>query len=199
MVKAKFSSNYWAVVKRLQRLPKFTREMADTITKKDAEGLVEEYKKGIRENNFGLVPLSSITVKIKREKGYSRPYSPLYGAGDSKTNSLINSLRIRKIKKGYRVFISSAKHHDSNLSLKALFNIHEHGALIKVTERMRSFLHYLGIHLKKTTKIVRIPPRPTRAKAFKRFIAKRLREENVKKAQQGIINYLRTGNIKGLR
>lgn len=182
MVTAKFSNNYWAVIKRLQRLPKFTGDMADTITKKDAEGLVEEYQKGIRDNDFNLVPLKPATVKTKKRKGYSKPYFPLYGAGDSLKNSLINAFRIRKIKKGYRVFISWAKHHDSNLSLKALSNIHENGALIK----------------KKTT-IIRIPPRPTRAKAFKRFLAKRLREENVKKARQAIINYLRTGNMKGLK
>jgi hypothetical protein len=198
-VKAKFSSNYYAVAKRLQRLPKFVGEMADTITKKDAEGLIEEYQKGIREKTFHLTALSSITVKIKKDKGYSKPYTPLYGAGDDKKNSLLNALRIRKIRKGYRVFVSWAKHHKSGLTLKQLSAIHEEGALIAVTPKMRAFLHYIGIHLKKDTTIIRIPPRPVRKKAFKRFLAKKLREENIKKARQGIINYLRTGNTKGLK
>lgn len=42
----------------------------------------------------------------------------------------------------------------------SLMNIHEFGANIRVTPRMRSFLHYIGIHLRPSTGIIRIPPRP---------------------------------------
>ena len=38
-------------------------------------------------------------------------------------------------------------------------NIHE-GATITVTNKMRAFLHANGIHLKKTTKTIKIPARP---------------------------------------
>lgn len=188
MVKVKFSQNYWAAIKRIQRLPKlqWTKTAIDTITKKDAEGFIEEYKKGIREDSFRLTPLAPSTVRQKISKGQAQPTTPLYGAGESEKNSLINALRIRKIKKGYRVFVSRAKHHKSNLPLNVLFSIHSNGALIRrVTKKGRPY-------------IIRIPPRPTRKKAFKRYIAKRLRGENVQKVREAMIKYLKTGTIRDI-
>ncbi len=41
-----------------------------------------------------------------------------------------------------------------------LMNIHEHGARIRVTPKMRGFLHHIGLHLRKGTSVVVIPPRP---------------------------------------
>jgi len=38
--------------------------------------------------------------------------------------------------------------------------IHQFGGKIKVTPKMRAFLHYQGIHLRKTTDFINIPARP---------------------------------------
>ena len=38
--------------------------------------------------------------------------------------------------------------------------VHEFGAMIKVTAKMRGFLHSIGIHLKASTSQLHIPPRP---------------------------------------
>jgi hypothetical protein len=157
-------------------------------------GFVGEYKEGLKNDNFGLRRLNKISQEQKMLSGYSQPSTPLYGAGLNEKNSYINALRIKKIKSGYRVYISNAKHHEADLPLKVLFTIHEEGCLIKVTERMRAFLHYIGIHLKPTTEIIRIPPRPTRVKAFKRHLAKRLSGEDVKMARRTIADFIRTGN-----
>lgn len=37
--------------------------------------------------------------------------------------------------------------------------IHEYGCEITVTPKMRAFLHYQGLHLKDTTKVIKIPER----------------------------------------
>ena len=38
-------------------------------------------------------------------------------------------------------------------------NVHEYGATIKVTPRMRAYLHYNGLHLKADTETINIPER----------------------------------------
>lgn len=202
MVRANFSKEYWAIRKRIQRLPRLFEKTADTITRKDADGFVDTYKEGIRKNNFGLVPLKKESEAQKRQKGYSKPGTPLYGAGDSVKNSYINALRIRKIKKGYRVFISKAKHHSANLPLNVLFEIHEKGALIRMMPKTKGFFRKLGVFfgvIERKVTIIRIPPRPTRKKAFKRFLTKRLREEKAEEVRKAIINYLKFGDVKGLK
>lgn len=40
-----------------------------------------------------------------------------------------------------------------------LAGIHEYGCNIKVTPRMRAFLHYKGYHLQKSTTVIQIPER----------------------------------------
>nr|DAS46862.1 MAG TPA: virion morphogenesis protein [Caudoviricetes sp.] len=40
-----------------------------------------------------------------------------------------------------------------------LAGIHEYGCTIKVTPKMRSFLHRQGLHLKSTTTVIKIPER----------------------------------------
>lgn len=51
------------------------------------------------------------------------------------------------------------KHPDSDLTNAHLGAIHEYGATIQVTEKMRAYLHHIGIHLKKDTNTVVIPTR----------------------------------------
>ena len=43
--------------------------------------------------------------------------------------------------------------------------IHEYGCEITVTPKMRAFLHYQGLHLKESTKVIKIPERSFLRKA----------------------------------
>lgn len=54
---------------------------------------------------------------------------------------------------------ASTKVEGSDLTKAELGAVHEFGARITVTEKMRAFLHYMGIHLKKDTKEIEIPVR----------------------------------------
>jgi len=53
-----------------------------------------------------------------------------------------------------------ARKHGS-LDTVNLAEIHERGCIIKVTPKMRAYLHSQGLHLKPSTQYIRIPPRPT--------------------------------------
>lgn len=48
----------------------------------------------------------------------------------------------------------------SDLNMATLGAIHEFGATINVTDKMRKFLHFKGIHLKQDTQEINIPARP---------------------------------------
>lgn len=54
---------------------------------------------------------------------------------------------------------ASQKHPDSDLTNAQLGAIHEFGATINVTDKMRAYLHHIGIHLKKDTTTITIPAR----------------------------------------
>ncbi|MBQ8475796.1 hypothetical protein IJ531_01925, partial [bacterium] len=51
------------------------------------------------------------------------------------------------------------KHESSGLTNAELGAIHEFGATINVTPKMRAFLHYIGVHLKADTTQITIPER----------------------------------------
>jgi phage gpG-like protein len=55
---------------------------------------------------------------------------------------------------------ASQTHKDSGLNNATLGAIHEFGATVNVTDKMRKYLHFLGIHLKKDTQQIEIPARP---------------------------------------
>ena len=48
---------------------------------------------------------------------------------------------------------------DSGGDILMIANVNEFGLNIKVTDKMRNYLHYIGIHLKKETKEIKIPER----------------------------------------
>lgn len=193
MVTLKLSKSFDAIRSRIRRLPKLVDGAMDAQTKKDVIRVIDEYQKGIKRNNFGLTPLSPATIKLKREKGLPKPTTTLYGEGDGEKNSLINALSFRKIKNGYRLVRRTAKHHESDLPLNVLLAIHEHGAIIRVTPRMRAFLHYIGIHLSKNTAYIRIPPRPVVDKAIVRALQKKKKEDPAREVRAAINELIRTG------
>ena len=48
---------------------------------------------------------------------------------------------------------------DENSEVIMIANVHEYGCTIKVTPKMRVFLHSIGLHLKATTEHINIPER----------------------------------------
>lgn len=189
----KFSKRYKAVQSRLKRLPKLVDETLDTFAKRDCARVIKEYQEGIKKDLFPTERLNERTIDIKSRKGYSQPSTALYGKGGDEKNSLYNALAIRKIKNGYRLYVRWAKHHESKLTLRDLLNIHQRGALIMVTDKMRSFLHWLGIHLRRDTRIIRIPPRPVLDMAIIKVLEQRKTEEPTRKIKQAMSEYIKTG------
>ncbi len=177
MVKVRFSQNYWAKRKRIQRLPKLLAGIADTTTKKDAIGLIRVFREGIKNNSFRLKSLQPATVARKRSRGLPKPKTPLYAFGELEDKSYINMMRIRRLKKGYRVAQSWAKHHESELKLKDLFIVHEYGTVI----------------IKKDGTVIRIPPRPAFSYAFRRYMAQRKKADETMEVRRAITRFVQTG------
>lgn len=57
----------------------------------------------------------------------------------------------------------------TDILLTSLAVIHEFGAVIEVTPRMRSFLHRVGLHLRATTRFIVIPERSFLRNGFDRI------------------------------
>ena len=103
-------------------------------------------KKGIVSGAPGgqkFVPNSSFTTA---RKGSSKP---LVDKGD-----LVGSVTYQVVDDNH-VFIGVNKGKEVNIAA-----VHEFGCTIKVTPKMRAYLHYQGIHLKSSTQFISIPPRP---------------------------------------
>lgn len=178
-MKVKFSTKYWAKVKRIERLPQFMEEMIRALRKKDAYTMIREFHRGIKMDSFGLTRLKEGTIKRKRALGYQYPEVPLYGKGDEeRERSYINLLRVQKLKNGYKVFPSKMKHHTADMRLLDLFRVHEFGTTIH-----------------RGTTLIRIPSRPAFFLAFQRALGKLKKEENTKMVKNAIVSLVREGQL----
>lgn len=175
----KFSNSYEAKKKRIARLPKMAEDAMMAHMKWNATQLILEFQDGIRKNNFGLEKMKQASITSKMRKTYKMPATPLYGLGDRSDKSYINMMRIKKIKHGYKVYPSWAKHHDSNLKLNELFKIHEYGCTFTT----------------KNGTAVRIPPRPAFFKAYERMMSKMERDsrETSKEVKRAMTQYVNEG------
>ena len=174
------SPSYWATRKRIQRIPKMFLKTASAIVKKDALNLMNNFHNGIKQNSFRLAILADETIEKKVGLGLERPETPLYAFGDEKKEkAYLNSLRIRKLKNGWRVFVSRGMHHSGRISLIRLYGIHEFGAIIKKGDRL-----------------IRIPPRPALHKAFLRTLRQRKLKEDSKIVRKAYTQFLNKGQEK---
>ena len=82
---------------------------------------------------------------IDRDRGYKAIMAEV-----KKLNNSYTSVGVHK----------GVRRSDSSIDMAQLAHIHEFGININVTDRMRGFLHYIGIHLKPSTGQIRIPSRP---------------------------------------
>ncbi|MDI3548131.1 MAG: hypothetical protein PWR10_1783 [Halanaerobiales bacterium] len=151
----------WAKTKAfLSRLDKDYQKAYRTGLARVGQAAVKALKRGMTEGAPGgqkYAPNHPFTIT---RKGSSKP---LINHGD-----LRNSITSRVVD-GATVFVGvkrSAQGKDGQ-SLVNIAAIHELGdgqggdLLIKVTPKMRAYLHSQGLHLKKDTSYIRIPRRPT--------------------------------------
>ena len=105
-----------------------------------------QVKKGIVSGSPGgqtFAPNSPLTIA---RKGSSKP---LINHGD-----LVGSITYQIID-SENVFIGVKKGKEVNIAA-----VHEYGCTIRVTPKMRAYLHYQGVHLKPSTQMIYIPARP---------------------------------------
>ncbi|MCK5603984.1 hypothetical protein KAR91_19005, partial [Candidatus Pacearchaeota archaeon] len=99
-------------------------ETVGTYSKRDALTMMKNFHDGIKQNSFRLEKLADSTIKRKRAMAMIKPNVPLYGKGDAKKKtSFANMLRVRKLKSGYTVFASKAKHHDADMKLNDMLDL----------------------------------------------------------------------------
>lgn len=99
-----------------------------------------------REEHAALHPFTI------RQKGSERP---LVDHGD-----LLNGVSVQVVSELVAFIGVSRGERARGKELVSIAAVQEFGATIKVTPRMRAFLHAKGLHLKATTKAIVIPPRP---------------------------------------
>ena len=160
---------------RMRELPEVWWNFMMSETKRQACRMVVNFQEGIKKNNFQLERLKSATIDKKYDKAYPAPNRPLYGLGETDV-AFLNMLRIRKLKYGWKVAPSWAKHRESNLPLRALLEIHEYG---------KSFVNAGGT-------VTRIPPRPAFRKAYERTL-KQQREVSGPEVRKKLNEFIRTG------
>lgn len=176
-IKVKYSTKYWAVQKRIARLPVVILGLFSAIRKKDAGRYMKNFHDGIKNNSFRLKKLEDGTIARKEGQGMEFPRTPLYGRGDDKKDrSYVNMMRIRKLKNGWRVKPSIAKHYSGNVKLRTLFFVHEFGTIIKQGDTM-----------------IRIPPRPAALKAFNKTLRQENKDENSGIVKKAIKKYIQDG------
>lgn len=136
------------------------------------------YEKAVKKalSRCGIYLVGQIKRGIRNQKPGGKQYEPLHPftiarKGSSKAmiddGDFLNAVTYRVT--GNQVFVGvlkTAKDSDG----KPLVNIaavHEFGAEINVTDKMRGYLHSIGLHLKPTTTVIKIPARPTFGPVYK--------------------------------
>ncbi len=113
-----------------------------------------EIKKGIVSGK-NFAPNHPYTVA---KKGSSKP---LIDKGD-----LVGSIT-HVMPDESSVFIGVKRTTQNGKDVANIAAVHEFGCTIKVTPKMRAYLHYNGLHLKQTTEYIHIPARPFLSNVFK--------------------------------
>ena len=183
MMSIKTNTSFNDKLARLKKSTLYMRQSTEAMSKQEAVFFIKIFQDGIKNKQFGLQKLSQVTIDSKREKGLQYPDTPLYGEGlDIDKRTYINALRIKQLKKGYKVYVSNAIHHSANMALSKLFDIHELGRTI----------------LRGKTAIV-IPPRPAFKKTTQIFNNKvrLLRQKEYKDIKFALKNWIRNKQIDG--
>lgn len=179
--KFKTSAQYKIKMHRLSKVPKIADQVMMGATKKEGMRFYKIFHDGIKKNEFGLEELMENTKSTKKRQGFAKPDIPLYGKGDKADNqrSYSSMMRLRKLKNGWRVYPSWAKHWKSKLTLRQLLDVHEKGRIIK-----------------RGNSLIRIPPRPAFLFSMRKFYKKFSREKLSRDMKKAIKEYVNTGTSK---
>jgi len=195
MVKAKFSKHYEAVKTRVRRLPKLMISQMKAHARRDANGVIKEFRDGISNDALMLRRLRPLTIESKARRALESPETPLYGLGMEDRRSYVNMLHVKKV--GDRMYVVRPKpgyHHGKRwpgdqakkqIKLKDLFDVHEYGAVIN---------NAFGRGI-----VVRIPPRPALRFAYKKYIRRRARQDPAVAVRVAIAKYVRMGDAVALK
>lgn len=171
-------------IKRINRIPELGVGLVNAFLRRNALSLIKNFKTGIRDMTFHLEKLKDGTIARKRALGYSEPEVPLYGRGDEvKSKSYINMLRVRKIKAGYVVRPSIARHWKASLTLRHLYAIHEYGKFIRA----------------RNNRIFQIPARPALTFAYEKTLRDMSKRDDAQMVKRAITQFINTGQATTLR
>lgn len=184
MIKA-YSATIDAIRKRIKRLPELVGGALNATNRGDAVGVIKAYQEGIRENRLGLYPLKPATIRQKARDDMSQPEVPLYGLGDDEDRTLINAVRLKETKTGWKVALSKKKHWKSELTLADLFVVHEYGTVIA---------NGFGKGI-----TIRIPPRPAFRYALRRYMTERAERDPAQEVQEAIMRWLNRVDDSAIR
>ena len=123
-------------------LNSFLHKAAERVGNEGRSMVIQGIKSGA-PGGMPFKPLSPVTIA---NKGSSKP---LINHGD-----LIGSVTYEVLDNNH-VFIGVKKGQEANIAA-----VHEFGCTIRVTQKMRAYLHHNGIHLKTSTQYIHIPARP---------------------------------------
>ena len=105
----------------------FIKSSAKKVEAAMAEDFVQFFKKKLKSNGLGLIPLTALTVTKKRSQGNPLPKVPFYGRGDKDTRSVYSLIRVYQGQRSTSAgFQGNAKHH-SGLKIKELLIYHRNG------------------------------------------------------------------------
>lgn len=186
-----------AIVKRIQRLPKIALDMIRTSARGDAETLVGYFHDGIKDDEFGLLPLKDATISRKEAQGLDQPETPLYGLGDEFIQGTYCNMMEVVCDEGKRKYLVKPRddyHYsvkkDGNITrdkikLSDLFIVHEYGCTIA---------NGFGKGI-----LIRIPPRPALRYAYEKIMLEKKRHDPAKPVRDAIRAYIKTGNDAAMK
>lgn len=120
-------------LRKMRRFAELSRkvvvEAGKGIEQSVAEDFVNFFKKKLKADGLGLIPLTRYTILKKRARGDELPRVPFYGKGASDPRSVYNLMRVYLNPKSATAgFHGNAKHH-SGLKIKDLLLFHKRGAV----------------------------------------------------------------------
>ncbi len=181
---------------RLSAMPKLLDKVGIASAKYHAVACREVIMEGISKANL-VDKLLDVTHIIKKKMMSTRVRTPLMFKGDNEKKSMINGLKVIKVQKRYRLIPYG--NHYSGKKQSLIWTIHEKGAVVPVTEKMRNFWRAVfGITLRKDKKFILIKPRFPMKKGYIRYLKSKNKDEANKQladAVKSLITNAKT-NIK---
>lgn len=191
---ARIKSKGWkALQKNIRALPRIVRDsQVKSQARKHAEGHKKTLVNGLKDGSL-VKKQSAMTKKIRRATG--RSGEALYGQ-----RSMIRGLKIRQTRDGY--LMGPIGKHKSGMSQKAMWGLHENGARIKITPKMRlAFVRLLGAlgllgdsRPRSKKRIIRIPARQPMLRSLNNYLRGEARKQVDRETRK-----LVTAKIKRLR